>query len=96
VTQGNSGDELEKKIRQYLADLRIREPAFTEKLGKLAADLTQYEFVICGLKRDGMLNREIKNFFGTSERTVEKHDEHIRVKLKLLEGQNLKAFLMML
>ena len=66
---------------------------FTVQLSSRFPDLSEAELKVCTLTRNGLTTKEIAEFLGISERTVETHRYKIRRKMGLEKGQNFQAFL---
>lgn len=90
--------ELPEGSRKYVDILRsslveITSP-FINRLSREVLSLTPTEIRICDLIRGGMRTKEIAQIQGISEATVNRHREHIRRKLGLVNREvNLAAFL---
>lgn len=67
--------------------------SFSVTLSSRYPDLSETELKVCTLTRNGLTTKEIAEFLGSSERTVETHRYKIRKKIDLQKGQNLRAFL---
>ena len=67
--------------------------SFSTALSATYPDLSETELKVCTLTRNGLTTKEIAEFLGSSERTVEAHRYKIRRKIDLQKGQNLQAFL---
>ena len=67
---------------------------FIHELSSQYTQLTPREIQIAQLIKEGKTSREIAELLGSSERTVESHREHIRVKLGLKHRKvNLRSYL---
>ena len=68
-------------------------PNFYLKLSKINPNLSGIELKICQLIKLHLSNKEIANILFIKERTIEKHRQNIRKKLKLDRSVNFELFL---
>ena len=81
--------EVVKKNLQEISDPIIRNAQ------EVSEDLTPKELQLCNLIRQGLTVKEIATLTCLSSRTIDKHRENIRKKLRLTERKtNLGAYLM--
>lgn len=90
--------EVPKAQRKYVEILKnnldeITSPFISRVLYKFQS-LTPTEISICNLIRNGMRNKEIAELRGVSTATINRHREHIRRKLKIINKDiNLTSYL---
>ena len=90
--------ELPRSHKKYVEILRtnleeIASP-FINQLSRRFLSLTPTEIKICKLIRNGMRTKEIAQIQGVSEATINRHREHIRSKLDIINRDvNLATYL---
>jgi tetratricopeptide (TPR) repeat protein len=83
----------EKDMKKFREAFDQVYPGFYERLSNMGINLTRQEKNICLLIKIGLQSPMISNVLCVSPRTVENHRFKIRQKIRLPQGQNLKAFL---
>ncbi len=82
----------EVKEKQLSDEVRQRNSDFFARLYARCSRLTDTELLIAAFVREKFTTRTIATEFNVSERTVEKHREHIRKKLEFRTGQTFANF----
>jgi tetratricopeptide (TPR) repeat protein len=90
IDEGERSDEEWERFERHFHQLH---PAFAQQLLERCAELTPSELKVCSLLRVGLSSKEMANLLCTTIRTVEKHRQHIRRKLRLEDGENLVTLL---
>jgi AraC family chitin signaling transcriptional activator len=72
---------------------QLRHPDFLHRLARSFPELSSSELQICAMLRESLRSWQIADILFISERSVDNHRCNIRRKLRLLQEQNLKTFL---
>jgi DNA-binding CsgD family transcriptional regulator len=80
-------------LKRYEGLLREVHPQFSQRLLRLAPDLTPMELKACMLTRLHLRTKDVAELLGVSESSIETHRSHARRKLHISRRQNLVATL---